>query len=220
MTLRIDSRGSQEQQNAYRRAIEAVLLNVRRTRTGRIVITYIERSARIVTIVPYTSGGRNAEAVPGSQAASGTFSSERVARGTNSRVRFSVGSSVMPANWPQGSSDEVLVHELSHALRQINGAERYSRNAAGARVLLPIASFENVEEFFAAMVASVHSSELGRAALGNHGQWRLRDPDVLQRPPFSTRLRQIWVRMPQFAADMAAIPANVAAFNPFRDVPH
>jgi len=126
----------------------------------------------------------------------------------------------MPANWPQGSSNEVLLHELAHALRQINGAERYSRDAAGNRVLLPMASFENVEEFFAVMVASVHSSELGRAALGNHGQWRLRDPNVLQRPPYSTRLRQIWQRMPRFAAGMAAIPVNVAAFNPFRDVPH
>jgi hypothetical protein len=87
-------------------------------------------------------------------------------------------------------------------------------------VLQPIASFGNVEEFFSAMVASVHSSELGRAALGNHGQWPLRDPAVLQRPPYSTRLREVWTRMPLFAADLAAIPPAVAAFNPFRDVPH
>jgi hypothetical protein len=122
----------------------------------------------------------------------------------------------MPASWPQGTADEVLVHELAHALRQINGVERYEgRDAAGHPLLLRIVSFGNVEEFFAAMVASVHSSELGRPALGNHGQWPLRDPGVLQHPPYSTRLSEFRVQMPDLTRELAGIPA---AFNPFRDV--
>lgn len=220
MTLRIASRGSEHQRGTYRHAIEAVLRDVRRTRAGRTVITHLERSPRTATIVPYTDADHNAESVPDSEAASGTFSHDRVAHGTNARVRFSVGRSVMPANWPQGTADEVLVHELTHALRQMSGAERYTRDATGARDLLPMASFENVEEFISAMVASVHSSELGRAPLGNHGQWPLRHAAVLRAPPYSTRLREFWVRMPRFATDMAAIPAVAAPFNPFRDVPH
>lgn len=214
MSLRIDSRGTPDQQARYRREVEAVRAQIRRTRTGRILLKHIDHEAtHEVVIVPYTDADRNAEAVPGSWAAAGTASATRVARGTTSRVRFSVGRSVMPPNWPQGTADEVLVHELAHALRQITGTQRYRGGQ-----LLRIASFGNVEEFFAAMVASVYSSELGRPPLGNHGQWRLRNPDVLQRKPYSTRLRETRTRMPLFCEEMSRIPPQVAAFNPFRDV--
>ncbi|MEL0585129.1 MAG: hypothetical protein AAES65_09675 [Candidatus Thiodiazotropha sp. (ex. Lucinoma kazani)] len=219
MPLRIESRGTPEQQVNYRRSIERVLAGVQRTHVGRIVIRHINRSDRTVMIVPYTGRGVNAAAVPGNNAASGTFSRTRVARGTNSRVLFSVDRSVMP-DVPQGTADEVLLHELAHALRQINGVVRWARDTTGARVPLRMASFGSVDEFFAAMVASVHSSELRRPVLGNHGVWELRNPDVLLQRPYSTRLRDFWERMPVIAAEIGAIPANVAAFNPFRDVPH
>ena len=219
MSLTIESVGSQIQQDSYRQSIEVVIQDIRRTRTGRIVLNLIEISTRTVTIVPSADGGGiHAEAIPEFEGSSGTFSPHRLARGTNARVRFSVGLDI--PNIPQGRSDEVLLHELAHALRMISGAERYSRDARGNRILLPIASFENVEEFFAAIVGSVHSSELGRQVLGNHGYWALTDYSVLQRPPYSTRLREIWGHMPRFAEDMGMIPAEVAAFNPFRDVSH
>lgn len=219
MSLRIESRGSVQQQEAYRRSIQGVLDVVQRTQAGRIVINHINSSSRNVIIVPYTGRGINAFATPASRAASGTFSAARVASGTNSWVEFSVDRSVRP-NVPQGSADEVLLHELAHALRQINGLVRWERNAAGERVPLRMASYCNVEEFFAVMVASVHSSQLGRAARGNCSVWPLRNPNVLQQRPYSTRLREIWQRMPVFASEIAAIPVTTAAFNPFRDVPH
>lgn len=217
MTLHIRSRGTAAQQARYGQEIEGVLGQIRPTRTGTIVLEHIERSPHRVTIVPYTDGDRNAEAVPGNWRASGTVGRGRPAAGTGSRVRFSLRMSAMPPNWPQGNPGEVLVHELAHALRQVTGTERY--RAGGSGDLLPMASFENVEEFFAAMVASVYSSELRRPPLGNHGQWRLRDPAVLLRPPYSTRIQDFRVRMRDFCADMAGIPATVATFNPFRDVP-
>ena len=217
MTLQIRSRGTAAQQARYRQEIERVLLRVRPTRTGTILLGHIERSPHRVTIVPYTDGDINAEAVPGSWRASGTVGRGRSAAGTGSRVRYSVRMSTMPPNWPQGNPGEVLVHELAHALRQITGTERY--RARGSQDLLPMASFENVEEFFAAMVASVYSSELRLPPLGNHGQWVLRDPDVLNHPPFSTRIRDFRVRMRAFCTEMAGIPPAVATFNPFRDVP-
>jgi hypothetical protein len=218
MTLRIANLGTTQQQLTYRRSIEGVLAVVQRTQAGRVVVNHISRSTRTVTIVPYTGGGINAFTRPESRAASGTFSVGRVARGTNSWIEFSPAGSARP-NVPQGRSDEILLHELSHALRQINGLVRWERNAAGQRVPLRMASYGNVEEFFAAMVASVHSSQLGRPALGNNSVWPLRTPNVLQQRPYSTRLREIRQRMPVFVSEIAAIPATIAAFNPFRDAP-
>ena len=217
MTLQIRSRGTAAQQARYRQEIEDVLAQARITRTGTILLGHIERSPRQVTIEPYTGGGRNAEAVPGNWRAAGTTMRGRPGRGTTSRVGFSVRMSTMPPNWPQGNPGEVLVHELSHALRQITGTERYVAGSSGTA--LPMASFGDVEEFFAAMVASVYSSELRRPPLGNHGQWVLRDPDVLARPPFSTRIRDFRLSMAAFCGDLARIGADVAPFNPFRDVP-
>ncbi|WP_149274990.1 type III secretion system effector protein [Pareuzebyella sediminis] len=218
MSLLIRSRGAANVQARYRASIEQVLRDIRRTNTGRIVIGHIERDRHRVVISPYLEGGApNASATPGSELSGGTFSADRTALGTGSFIAFSVARSVLPANVPQGRADEVLLHEMAHALRQINGVERLVRR--GGRIeLLQMASFESVEEFFAAMVASVHSSELGRRILGNHGSWPLRNPDVLNRPPYSTRLRQIVARMPNFAGDMARISETVAPFNPFRNV--
>lgn len=220
MSLNIRSQGPEPAQNRFRNSVSTVINAARRTRAGSIVISTIEASPMRVFIEPYTDPDRNAEAVPMSELASGSFSRNRIAHGTHSIVRFSPTRSVMPRNWPQGAADEVMVHELAHALRQITGTERYARDAAGRKILLQIASFGNVEEFFAAMVASVHSSELSRPPLANHGQWPLRNPGVLQKAPYSTRLREFWQRMPQFCTRMAAIPESTATFNPFRDVPH
>lgn len=218
MTLDIRSRGTPDQQDRYRRSVAGVVEAVQRTRTGRIVIAHITASPRRVTIEPWTGESGNAEAVPESEVASGSTVPGRTSAGTNTHVRFSADRSAMPPSAPQGSADEVLVHELGHALRQISGAEQYER-VGGGLALLRMASYGNTEEFFAAMVASVHSSELGRAPLANHGRMALRDPGLLQRPPFSTRLRQARARMPGFCAQLAAIPPEMAAFNPFRDVP-
>lgn len=131
MTLQIRSRGTAAQQARYRLEIEGVLGQIRPTRTGTIVLEHIERSPHRVTIVPYTDGDRNAEAVPGNWRASGTVGRGRPAAGTGSRVRFSLRMSTMPPNWPQGNPGEVLVHELAHALRQVTGTERYRAGGSG-----------------------------------------------------------------------------------------
>ncbi|WP_452220832.1 M91 family zinc metallopeptidase [Lacinutrix salivirga] len=217
MAIRIRSRGSQPLQQRYEQSIQAVINDIQVTNTGRIVVRHLERSSRRVTISPYlAAGGNNASATPGNELSGGTFTADRIASGTGSKIAFSVERSTMSAHVPQGTADEVLLHEMSHALRQVTGTERLAR-VNGTVTLLPMASYENVEEFFAAMVASVHSSELGRALLGNHGSWPLRNPEVLNRPPFSTRLRQICERMPDFTRELAQIPVSVAPFNPFRN---
>lgn len=223
MTLVIRSGGSDEAREAYRASVEAVLATIRQTRSGAALLTHLEASPRTARIVPFgprdlaENGLDNAFAQPMS-GASGSLTLERTGAGTGSEIHFGVRT--LRERGVQARRDEVLVHELAHALRQLTGTERFERApGGGARLMRMAGGFDTVEEFFAAMVGSVYSSELGRPPLGNHDSATIRDPSVLARPPFSTRLREARARMPAFTADIAAIPAGVAPFNPFRDVP-
>lgn len=213
MSLRIVSQGPLALQRRYETQINRVLATVRRTKTGKILLRHIERSDRCVMIEPYTGADHNAFAAPGSELSSGTLSRRSTAAGTNSHLSFSVNRSHLPVAAPQSRADEVLVHELAHALRQMTGTELYRRDATGARVLRSVVSFGTVEEFFSAMVGSVYSSELGLPPLGNHGVWPLRNPRVLEERPYSTYLRSFAERMPRFVADIAEVETG---FNPFR----
>jgi hypothetical protein len=224
MTLQIRSVGSDEQQDRYQTTIEQLLIRIRTTTTGTIVINRVENSARRVRIVPFgrsdvaEHGFNNAVTLPMSEEASGTFGAGAAAAGTRSEIHFSVGN--LRTQGVQAEDHEVLLHELCHSLRQISGVERYVRDGAAGRDLLSMAGgFDTVEEFFAAMVTSVYSSELGRPPLGNHDHASIPNPEVLRNPPFSARLAEFRQRMPNFVADPAAIPRGVARFNPFRDVP-
>lgn len=223
MTLEIRSRGTPAQQAAYEGTIRPLLTTIRGTTTGQIVIRMLEGSAHRVRIVPFGRndyaefGFNNAIAMPMSNSC-GSFGSERTGRGSGSNISFSVGN--LRNRGVQGQNDEVLLHELCHSLRQVSGAQRLRRTAQGGVSLVSMeGGYDNIEEFFAAMVASVYSSERGRRPLGNHNASGLPDPTVLQRPPFSTRLRDFHRRMPEFTRAMAAIPPTTATFNPFRDVP-
>ena len=174
-------------------------------------------------IVPTTraeaqaGGFNNAIANPLNDAGAGTFGGGGAAGGSGSEIQFSTWN--LRNRGIQGRNDEVLMHELCHALRQVYGVERYVRTASGGRDILPMSGgYNNVEEFFAAMVTSVYSSELGRRPLGNTQDASIRDPDRLRNPPFSTRLRDFQRRMPDFVANMQSIPRELARFNPFRYV--
>ena len=222
MVFQVESIGSQIQQDAYRNTIFPILAQIRRSQTGEIVLNTIDASPRRVRIVPY--GRRDVEdaATLGlnslndayTQAlnpmGAGNRSSTRRAGGSGSEIHFSMALMTNPT-LVQSRPDEILLHEMCHALRQIMGAERYGSNGDP----LPIASFGDIEEFFAAMVTSVYSSENGRPPLGNHGNWPLPSPAVLHRPPFSTRLREFRSNMPALIARLAAVQTG---FNPFRDV--
>lgn len=221
--IRIRSGGPPRMRQRYEQAIRGVLAVCGRSATGALLLNTLRNHRRNIIIEPYTdAGANNAEAVPFSEDAAGTFGTDRTAAGTHSIVRFSVERSVMPPHWPQGQSDEVMIHELAHALRQVTGTERYANEPMNANNpvndgFLNMASYGNVEEFFASMVASVHSSELNRRALANHGGMPLRDPQLLNQQPFTTRMNEIRSRPPlqEFCRQMAAIHAD---FNPFRDL--
>ncbi len=211
MALEIASRGTAAQQAQYRAGVQAVLSIIRTRAVGSILLRHLESAPRLVRIVPYGAAdvhdmGQNAYADPLNPAGADRHG-RRAGGGSVSEVHFS------PSLWArdrrvQSTPDEVLLHELCHAYRQINGLQRQAH----------IASFENVEEYFAALVASVYSSENNRPPLGNHGFWTLRDPAVLGQPPYSTWLDRFRATMPGLTRELGQIPANRVRFNPFRDI--
>ncbi len=216
MAINIRSGGPAAGQRRYRDSVQAILVTIRRSQTGRLVMDRLGRAAFDVIVEPNleADGFNNAFEQAASHSHSGNQRLGTSARGTRSLIAYSPRR--LTGRGVQFAFDEVLLHELCHSLRTVYGRIRFG-NAAGD--LLPMAGgFDNVEEFFAAMVTSVHSSELGRPALGNHASWRLPSVDLLRKPPFDTRLRQFNVSMPDFCRDLRAIPAAVAPFNPFRDI--
>ena len=223
MALEIRSVGTAAQQAAYKATVLPLLRQIRLTQTGAIVLRRIEASPRLVRIVPTTrrelrdGGFNNAVANPMNERSSGTLGVGSPAAGTGSEIQFSIRN--LRNRGIQGRNDEVLLHELCHSLRQINGVERYQRGSGGRWEPRAMAGgYGNVEEFFAAMVTSVYSSELGRRPLGNTEDASIRDPSRLNNAPFSTRLRNFQSRMPGFVRELQGISAQQAQFNPFRDV--
>lgn len=213
MALVIQGDGEGGADGDFFKSVVPIVANIKTTQTGRLVLRLIDAAPYDVVIQPNTdpNGAGNAFATPASVVHAGNAKLDKAARGTRSFIEFSPGR--LSGKGVQFAHHEVLLHELCHGLRQATGRERL-RNGNP----LKMASFDNVEEFFAAMVTSVHSSELGRPALGNHGSWALPSVDRLRQAPFNTRLRQFRVSMPVLCKELANIPPNVAAFNPFRDI--
>jgi hypothetical protein len=215
MAIVIRSGGSKSAQQRYKSSIEAVLMEVRQTRTGRIVLDRLARAPFDVIVEPNLAadGFDNAMENAASHVHSGNNDLGKSARGSRSMVEFSPGR--VGKKQLFGAPHEFLIHELSHSLRTVYGASRLTKSGD----LLPMSGdFGNVEEFFATMVTSVHSSELGRTVFGNHGNWKLPSVDLLRKPPFDRRLREFNVSMPDFCKEMSTISHKTAPFNPFRDI--
>lgn len=216
MAITIRSGGSASSRKRFKTSVEAVLKDVGRTRTGKIVLTRLNAATYDVIIEPNLEPGgfNNAFEEAASHVHSGNTRLGHSARGTRSIVSYSPKR--LSGKGVQMALHEVLLHELCHSLRTVYGRSRF-KNRAGD--LLPMSgNFSNVEEFFAAMVTSVHSSELGRPALGDHGTWKLPSVDSLRKAPFDRRLREFNTSMPDLCRELRAIPPVVAPFNPFRDV--
>jgi len=222
MSLEFGGAGAHAVRDEWLSQVRPVVAQIRAQETGRIILADIERSPRVVRIVPFNRddyhdwGFNNAVTYRGNPSSAGTLNGSPAA-GTGAEVHFSVGN--VNGRGVQMLPDEVLCHELCHAVRCIRGVMDYSVNTHGNRVNQPMSGgFDTVEEFFAAMVTSVYSSQLHRPPLGNHRLAILRDPRLLRRPPYSTRLRDFWRWMRDFLELIAAIPAERARFNPFRDI--
>lgn len=202
-------------ESEYRNSIITILHEIRMTHAGRWVLQYVENANHDVVIVPDTIS-RPVTFVRNPLTAS-SFESED--RGSGSKVIIYFTPNSLPRRYPQLMPEphEVLLHELCHALRGATGTMRLVRGRNNNIRRIPIVSFDSLEEFFVITVTNVHRSQLARPLRGNHGSWRLRNPEVMRVRPYSTRLRQICRNMPDFTRGLAMIPLSIAPFNPFRD---
>jgi hypothetical protein len=231
--------------------IRSNLADVRKHVTGRAVLAEIARARTLkLNISPYRpsrDGDHNATA-RGLSAKKSTLLGFKVrdsdgdpipsvGEGTGEGSRANV--SFSPEMWgPNGTSnitgpstlpDEVLLHELVHACRQMNGVEHSSAVSGG---------YENEEEWVAIHVANIFMSEKKqREFCGSHGVDDrkigkyvvgkkipiLPDPhrflDNVQRisPPPTELLEKVRNRQRDMWNAIKDIPASSAAFNPIRD---
>ena len=114
------------------------------------------------------------------------------------------------ATGPGGSADEVLLHELLHAVRITLGLGDCRQTQA------PLHRYDNRSEFYAVLVENVYSSETRRPPRRDHwGHVALRDPVQYYAQPSNKLMIMNFCRsMPQFTRDLASVPCN---FNPFRE---
>ena len=203
-------------ESTYRNTIMTILREIRTTHAGRSVIAFLENVNHDVIIVP----DQLSRPVTYVREPSGASSYRSEGRGSGSEAVIFFTPNSLPHPYPQlnPQPNEVLLHELCHALRGVTGTMHLVNRPNGNIRAIPVVSFDNVEELFVITVTNVHRSELGRPLRGNHGGWRLRNPEVMRVAPYSTRLRQSCRRMPNFTNRLALIPLSVAPFNPFRDI--
>jgi len=114
--------------------------------------------------------------------------------------------------------DEILLHEMVHGLRQMEGTTDFHKPA-------DVPHYDTVEEFMAIVVSNVYRSEMKRPGL-REDHWGfssmakdLEDPKKFLDAPGKngesnhSRMKQFQKDNPDFFADMKKVPA---AFNPFK----
>ena len=235
----IDGTGSDSYPTAhdYESAISMILNRITKWASGTALIREIERTPRILKIVPLSMDDVNAYAGPASgQGATpkgailrdgdgkplGDVPVTGFGTGTSSILQFN------PVTWINyckdgikhkcdnagAKPDEVLAHEMTHATRQMRGLLNS----------MPLGSnYDTEEEFLAILVANIYISESGRPEdlrLDHHTSNQLRDNTdatfLPTRDPNAYRYRLIeqFIRQqPKLTADLARVPCP---FNPIR----
>jgi hypothetical protein len=136
-------------------------------------------------------------------------------RGSDAEIFFSPER--LRLGGPGMNPDEVLFHEMVHAVRAIQGVSTSTFKMGGG--------YDNAEEFAAVVVTNVYMSEKKQTALrANHGSRVLPNPEKfldspdVPAPGARGLLGSFRLRQPTFFAALAGIAPNVAAFNPFRQL--
>jgi hypothetical protein len=118
---------------------------------------------------------------------------------------------------PGMKPDEVLFHEIVHAVRALQGVMTLSFKMGR--------DYDNDEEFAAVVVTNVYLSEKKQTALrANHASGVLRNPDKfldspdVPAPGARMLLSGFRLRQPTFFEALAKIDRPTAAFNPFRQL--
>ena len=124
--------------------------------------------------------------------------------GSNSRIHFH------PIHWSNSAAtfttaEEVIIHELFHAMRQAFGALRNT----------PMPDFKTVEELYSIFVENMYANEKGLPLRADKGP-RNRSPDhsMAHNPAFHAPMRDLFAMMPTIGNALARVNNS---YNPFRD---
>jgi Effector protein len=228
----------------YLKDVRENLLKLKHYRTGRAVLDEIRTKHHFVLINPYrpqdeddqnarTEPLHRADAAPlgmtvldsdGDVILDGDTAEIGTGKGTNVRVWYS------PAMWadrsrgPASAPDEILLHELIHASRQVSGVSRRVR----------VKKYDNEEELIAIMIDNIYLSEKNqRIFRGTHAANEDGNHDILRNPrrfldnsqhlniPPYRAIELLRMRQPKLYVALAAIGPGPgpgrANFNPIRD---
>src|SRR6266849_8320418 len=124
--------------------------------------------------------------------------------GSDSRIHFH------PIHWSNSATtvttpEEVILHELFHAMRQAFGALRNT----------PMPDFKTVEELYSIFVENMYANEKGLPLRADKGP-RNRSPDhsMAHNPAFHAPMRDLFAMMPTIGNALARVNNS---YNPFRD---
>jgi hypothetical protein len=110
---------------------------------------------------------------------------------------------------PGHRADEILVHELVHSLRSCLGLVDCQRPDG-------IGDYDNVEEFYAVLLANIYMSEKGRSPLraGHHEYLPLARPEEFHKSFLAESLiGRLWAQQGVFVKAVARVDCK---FNPIR----
>lgn len=226
---------------AYRKEVARYLDLMRTTQSGRILCSHINRKRGWMAVIPFNPtkiDPVNAFAQADRRTLRGAspenyllLSELKLPDGTTVKVPFGVGTGVgssvyvsyHPATWrqliknagaiPTGAGPAaILIHEMTHGFRMMSGQLRGNDPVTGN------ADMDDVEEFYAILVANVYTSERGLPAIraSHHGFDTLgkvmSDPEVYYET-YDTEIDAFFNEQMAFCMDMARIKTK---FNPFR----
>jgi len=223
----------------YENAVEEVLKSIQLRGAGRAILRAIVQQIPNLAIVPwlgqgttdspnaYTSASNSDAATPKGQpvrdSRGNVLDPSRIGtgRGSDAKIKYlpyrcasevegaaELSDTEKPA--PGTLADEVLVHELVHALFFMSG-NSYGMAVPNQRL------YDTQDEFFAILIANVYRSECGRkeSRLHHYGYQSddIRSGEFLRTWENRYIVRKIRLDMPSLFSDLHRVKAK---FNPFR----
>lgn len=119
------------------------------------------------------------------------------------------------------SPDQILLHEMLHALRQMSG------HLNQVALTGPLANYHDQEEFFAVLISNIYMSEQGKTNLrANHSSFSPMRSDLATGGfltdatlgPLHRRLVEQFCDEEPWLCMIVALTCSLASFNPIRDV--
>lgn len=209
---------------AYEYATQEVFRQIERTAVGGMLTRQINASPHTLTVRALNERASldQTRTIWADQAAAGQREASRGGGGTNVIMWYEPGAwskpsakaSIDPAN--HFHADDVLFHELVHALRMLRGLMDMSK----------IRGWDNIEDLFAIMLTNIYNSSNNRNndLRGDHGvPFRVLGNSAL-RPTeqideqgfytaFSTDIDRLWLSLPDLCQGMSRVACR---WNPLR----